>query len=199
MKIQILILAALFPVCGFGQLPESSAQLIKKLGDWELEKQAALEKEIAEKRAAVAKSLEAQLIEVTKSGDLDGALAIKAEIERLTLPAKSTEQKAKGAPGGDLNSDAEMSKSKFAQELEKSKWQWVTANGTKNPDWELEFMEAGKAKFWYGAHDYEIIEPFKIRVLARGGTPESVFTFSRDMKAFSADNGNHGERKKEKN
>jgi len=57
-----------------------------------LDRQAELKNEIQGKRDDVISVLESLLSETTKSGDLDGALAIKNEIGRLKLSSK--EQKA---------------------------------------------------------------------------------------------------------
>jgi hypothetical protein len=192
MKTSFLILAVFFPLSVFSQLPEKSSQLVKKLNDWELERQVELQKEIAEKRAAVVSALQAQMIEVTKTGDLNGAMAIKAEIERLAPTPQSKEPR-----GNATKMDSRMSKSKFSQELTQSKWQYVNAKGIKNPNWIIEFTDSGSAKFWYGTHDYEVIEPLKIRVSARNDVPETIYTFSPDLETFSSDSGSRGERKVE--
>lgn len=68
------------------QLPEKAGELVTKLQAWELEQQAALEKTIHEKRKQVIAALENELKVTTKSGDLEGALAIKKAIEDLAKP-----------------------------------------------------------------------------------------------------------------
>ena len=86
-------------LCGFtshvvAQLPEDAKELVSKLSSWELDRQAELQKEITEKRTEVVSVLQTTLERTTKSGDLDGALAIKKEIERLT-PKKADTPKEK--------------------------------------------------------------------------------------------------------
>jgi len=68
------------------ELPPESAELTKKLRDWELEQQVELQQRIRTKRSEVAELLRKQLEVSTKAGDLDGALSIRKEIEKLTGP-----------------------------------------------------------------------------------------------------------------
>ncbi len=73
------------------QLPQPSADLLAKLGAWELEQQEAFKTSVADKRVGVVALLEKHLQETTASGNLDGALAIRKEIERLSpTPAQPT-------------------------------------------------------------------------------------------------------------
>ena len=65
------------------ELPKESQELLQKLNAWELEQQALLQEKIRQKREEVMEVLERQLTGTTKRGDLDGALSIKTEIERL--------------------------------------------------------------------------------------------------------------------
>ncbi len=97
MKLYIAsILVALLATVGAQdekKLPTESQDLINRLADWELEKQAALQAEMKAKRAEVVAVLQRHLAHATKSGDLDGALAIRQKITELTpQPTKSVEQ-----------------------------------------------------------------------------------------------------------
>lgn len=87
MKIPLLVItAALIAGYAIGQsekLPDESTALLKKLRDWELEKQIELKAEIQEKRDSVVALLQEHLDAATKRGDLDGAIAIRKEIEKL--------------------------------------------------------------------------------------------------------------------
>lgn len=87
------------------QLPQASADLVAKLGAWELEQQAALQKAVETKRAEVAALLEKQLQETSASGNLEEALAIRKEIERLS-PATLQPASAPPAPGSKFPADA---------------------------------------------------------------------------------------------
>ena len=80
-KLVVALLASAF--CASAELPRESSELIKKLDDWEKQQREELKKKITEKRAEVSALLRAQLERTTKSGDLEGALAIKEELERL--------------------------------------------------------------------------------------------------------------------
>lgn len=88
------------------QLPDGAKELISKLSNWELDRQADLQKEIQGKRNEVAKLLQAMLEQQTKSGDLEGALAIKQEIERIQLPLTEKPQEAEQAPADKPDSKA---------------------------------------------------------------------------------------------
>ncbi len=81
-----MVLLTFLPLTCPAQLPEDSAELVRKLSSWELEQQAILQSNMKAKRAEVVEILKRQMTETTSSGDLDGALAIKQEIERLTSP-----------------------------------------------------------------------------------------------------------------
>ena len=74
----------LLPMSLFAELPARSQDLIDKLNAWEIERKIDLQKEIKAKRTEVVRLLEAQLKETTKTGDLDAALEIKKEIEKLS-------------------------------------------------------------------------------------------------------------------
>jgi len=79
-------------------LPRATADLVDKPGVRELEQQAAFQKAIENKRAEVAAALEKHLRETTASGNLEAALAIGKEIERLS-PAPAKSSPAQSAPG----------------------------------------------------------------------------------------------------
>jgi len=80
----IIFLIASTATSLFAQLPKEADELVSKLSNWELDRQAELQKEIQAKRGEVVRLLERVLVETTKSGNLEGALAIKNEIERLS-------------------------------------------------------------------------------------------------------------------
>ena len=78
----ILIVISLSIVVGEeeGKLPPISQELVDRLESWESEKRKALESEIGVKRKEVIAILRKHMSEVTSSGNLDGALAVKKEI-----------------------------------------------------------------------------------------------------------------------
>ncbi|MFT5469736.1 MAG: hypothetical protein ACI8UO_004858 [Verrucomicrobiales bacterium] len=80
-----IITLLIFPAFCFAELPPESAELVEKLEKWELEQHIAFQRQLADKRAQVVVALKSQLDARTRSGDLDGALAIKTEIERLSI------------------------------------------------------------------------------------------------------------------
>lgn len=82
----LLAVIVSLPFVVHGQLPQESADLISQLKNWELDQQVALQQEMKEKRKQVAAVLERHLEETTKAGDLEGALAIRKEIEKLSPP-----------------------------------------------------------------------------------------------------------------
>ena len=79
-----MMLLAISSQVVFAQLPKDSQDLISKLTNWELDRQAELQKEIEAKRSEVIEVLKKHLRTTTKAGNLEGALAIRKEIERLT-------------------------------------------------------------------------------------------------------------------
>jgi hypothetical protein len=105
--ISLVTLVAIVPLIGTSQLPEKAGDLVSKLKNWELEQQVSLQKTIHEKRQQVVAALEEELTLTTKSGDLEGALAIKKAIEELAKPIYAgapmnpppTGQAKAGAPG----------------------------------------------------------------------------------------------------
>lgn len=104
-------------------LPPVAQQMAEKLAKWEASEKAALEKKIAEKRLQVTKVLSQQLQEVTRSGNLEGALAIKNYISSIS-PAPANEQnKEKPTQDGDFGEIA-------------GNWDWGFDNQilTINPD-----------------------------------------------------------------
>ena len=64
-------------------LPSQAKEMADQLGEWEAQQRRALELKIEEKRKQVAKSMETFLESETKSGNLDGAIAIGAFIDTL--------------------------------------------------------------------------------------------------------------------
>ena len=71
------------------ELPNESAELIKKLSDWELELQVELKDKIKTKRSEIVEILEKHLDSTTRAGDLEGAISLKKEIERLQATLQS--------------------------------------------------------------------------------------------------------------
>lgn len=92
MKTIIIAIVACFLVgkakCDESKLPKESQELVKRLRDWELERQIELQTEIEQKRAEVLAILRQQLPAVTKKGDLDGAIALRAVITELEKKEK---------------------------------------------------------------------------------------------------------------
>lgn len=68
-------------------IPRDSADLIKKLNDFAAVEQKTVDDAIAEKTEAVVKILAQHLERATKAGELDAAIALRAEIEKLTPAA----------------------------------------------------------------------------------------------------------------
>lgn len=89
----------------YAQLPDETEILVSKQNNWELKRQVATQKRIDNKRAEVVKTLELHLKEAVKSGDFEGAIEIRKEIERLTqneaVPAKTGSNKKPGIPKND--------------------------------------------------------------------------------------------------
>ena len=84
MKIALASLFLAFPLLGLSDdLPPITKSLVEKLNDWEDDKRDSVSKEIAGKRKEVIAIMTRHLSEATKSGNLEGALAIKKEIQRL--------------------------------------------------------------------------------------------------------------------
>ncbi len=79
----LLISSALF--AQGDSLPTAAKELATKLETWESQQRSDLEKEITEKRMQVVKALNGHMQKATKSGDLDGALAIRKYISSLNL------------------------------------------------------------------------------------------------------------------
>ena len=83
---------------GLGQegdaLPPVSKEIVDKLNSWEAEKREALEAEIRTKREEVIAILRKHMSEVTSSGNLDGALAVKKEIAEQEKKAAKPEARA---------------------------------------------------------------------------------------------------------
>jgi len=89
--IRLWIVSTSFTILAHGSdLPPAAQELASKLEDWEGQQRAALEERIDEKRHQVVGALNAQLENVTKKGDLDGALAIRKYIESIERGAVET-------------------------------------------------------------------------------------------------------------
>ena len=83
MRNSLPTLTFVFTLPLLAELPKESLTLVEKLEEWEGKQQSELDSKIAIKRAEVVKVLRKQLESTTKSGELEGALAIREEIERL--------------------------------------------------------------------------------------------------------------------
>ncbi len=79
------------------QLPTESKELTDKLSAWELDLQAEMQQEIRAKRNEVIELLEKHLESATRSGDLDGAIAIRAKIQELR-PKKKDQTEIETSP-----------------------------------------------------------------------------------------------------
>ena len=91
----ILLPTFFLSVHGFSdeqKLPPAAEELRAKLNSWEAEKEAALKKEILEQRKKVAAALGRHLDQATKSGDLDGAVAIRKYIDQLNSTTAAASQ-----------------------------------------------------------------------------------------------------------
>ena len=64
-------------------LPRGAQELANKLQEWEAAEKEKLKQRIQEKRTQVEAALQAHLARVTRNGDLDGALAIRAYLKSL--------------------------------------------------------------------------------------------------------------------
>lgn len=95
----VRMLALVFVAPGVcGELPGKAGEYLEKLREFELERVAAAEAEITQKRQQVAVALKRELTEATKRGDLDAANALKAEIDRLGVAVDLAALKA-SVPG----------------------------------------------------------------------------------------------------
>ena len=65
------------------ELPDESQKLLDQLSEWEFKERTLLEQKIAEKRKQVVEGLERHKETYTKRGDLEKALALRKEIEKL--------------------------------------------------------------------------------------------------------------------
>jgi len=79
------------------QLPRKSAELVKKLGEYEAEKIAELEKDLTRVRTQVITSLKKHLEAATKSGKLEDAIAIRDKIQELEAKIPKPGEKKKPA------------------------------------------------------------------------------------------------------
>lgn len=135
MKILIssLLLALAIPTL-HAELPAEAGDLLSKLASWEIDQQVELQKRIQEKRAEVSKFLERIVEERTKTGDLDGALAVKAKIEELTTAAYGSK---------DHSTDDSESSMEDSNEFNPANTTWI---GSKGPmeGWEFDFSENGE-------------------------------------------------------
>lgn len=159
------------------KLPAEATTLIKKLQDWELEKQIDLKAEVQEKRLSVAEVLKQHLEAATKRGDLDGAIAIREAIRKLTAEA----------------SDATTSDpSKGAEEnwLVGTRWKVTRENLGK---FELEFFE-GKLKASTDSRFFEYKLSGTGTLTYKGLFREITLRFNKDQKSgiYSDDKGTKG-------
>ena len=99
---RLLIYGMLFFVCMWtvygdeeGALPPVSQELIDKLESWEAEKRKDFESEVRTKRNEVIAVLKKHMSEVTASGNLDGALAVKKAIGEQEKKVVETEPQNK--------------------------------------------------------------------------------------------------------
>lgn len=84
-----------------GKLPKNAAEVLGKMEQFETQTLLEAQVKIEKKRADVVRYLEKLMDEETRSGNLDGALAIRKEVGRLkALPSARPEVSKKVAPAG---------------------------------------------------------------------------------------------------
>ena len=181
MKFLILVITvALVAESALGQtekLPDESTALLKKLREWELQKQIELKAEIQEKRKAAVAILEHHLQAATKSGSLDVAIAIRNEIERLN---RGISAEGDAGPPGKEDQDWYIG----------TRWKLVKGNqGTG----ELEIVD-GKVRSVGSAHFYEYKVSQDGKLSYKGPYREVTLQFSADRKSgtYSDDQGTKG-------
>lgn len=106
-----------------GELPGKGGEYLRKLQEYEVERVDAAKKEIWEKRVQVAAVLKRELVAATKRGDLEGANALKAEIDRLAGDVDLAAIKSAGT--------SEMAEASSKKDLEKTivGQKWKDMNG----------------------------------------------------------------------
>jgi len=80
------LLLILFAVTAQAELPAGAKDLLGKLEAFEAQALKPAQEQIAGARKQAAALLEAEMVSATRAGDLEGALAIKQEMERLQRP-----------------------------------------------------------------------------------------------------------------
>ena len=132
-------LILVFPIFATAEFPRGSSELLKKLELWEKVELEKVHEKIHAKRLEVIARLEKDLKESTKAGDLDGALSIRGEIERLrtTTPSKTTVVK-----------DNEVEKKPGIPEKLVGKWDWFNGKEflTINSEGKAEHTNGWEAK-----------------------------------------------------
>jgi hypothetical protein len=92
----LILFFAISVVAQDSKLPPAARDLASKLEQWEAEQKAEYDARILEKRQQVIQALNVALENATKSGDLDGALAIRNYIQSLS--PSNEEPKTSGIP-----------------------------------------------------------------------------------------------------
>ena len=109
--LSLLVVAAPLMAQERSQLPSEAAALVNQLDDWEEKRRVEFESEIRAKRSQVAQLLKKHQDKATKSGDLDGAIAIREIIK--TLNGTSPEQKRTKTPASTTQADPVQAGSKW--------------------------------------------------------------------------------------
>ncbi len=173
----LLILFGVFNLTSYAddKLPPSAKELTDKLENWETEKRAEFEAEVAAKRAEVVRILERQLTEITRAGNLDGALAIRQKIATLKPQLKETEQKP-----DEPEHQQDRTRRTLERALVGTKWK-MTPKGRANEDGVvITFVDRKNATVGEVKSDWEVTSPTEIKL---GFT---TVTFNEDLTKFDA-------------
>ncbi len=157
------------------RLEGKAGEYNKKLEEYERGELDALKKELWLKRVQVVGLFQAEMVKVSKQGNLEGALAIKKEIERLkgeidlaaigSLSGNKNEAAKAEGEAGNKKSKSAMRKdfekklvgrkwkdpNGFIYQLEKRGKALMTVPGKPAQIWKWEVTEPGKVKFIYSS------------------------------------------------
>jgi len=162
-------------VCG--ELPGKAGGYLEKLREFELERVAAAEAEITQKRQQVAVALKRELTEATKRGDLDAANALKAEIDRLGEAVDLAALKA-SVPGKRAEGSKEDAKVAFKERFVGKTWKAFSYGykfGRRGNVTRITLEGADKGREDEG-REWKIISSDTVAVTGMG--PTRYFTFT---------------------
>ncbi|MEM9283165.1 MAG: hypothetical protein AAGA96_15175 [Verrucomicrobiota bacterium] len=142
-QIVLILFFGIFQQCLANELPQDSAVLLEKLEEFEQNEHQKLKESIRSKRAQVAKLLEQHLQRETKSGNLERALLLKGEVERLT--AEEDPASADMDSGASTNGSEEINEDWFVGKS------WKKKDGSTV----FKFEERGAATMTSGEHTEE--------------------------------------------